>query len=128
METKDAVKKMSTQEVANRWLEMCNQGQFLECVNELYADNIISKEMSGTPDDHVSGKQNVIEKSEKWLDSVQEFHGGNISDPVIAQNHFTCKMSFDVSFKESGRQLMEEVCVFEVNDGKIIKEQFFYSI
>ncbi len=128
METKDVVNKMSTQEVANRWLEMCNQGQFIECVNELYADNIISKEMPGTPDDHVTGKQNVIEKSNKWLDSVQEFHGGEISEPVIAQNHFTCKMSFDISFKESGRQLMEEVCVFEVNDGKIINEQFFYSI
>lgn len=128
METKDIAKKMSTQEVANKWAEMCNQGQFLECVDVLYAENIISREMIGTPDDVVSGKQNIIEKSQKWLDSVQEFHGGNVSEPVIAQNHFTSIMNFDVTFKESGRQKMEEVCVFEVKDGEIINEQFFYSM
>jgi len=128
METKDIAKKMSTQEVANKWAEMCNQGQFLECVDELYAANIISREMIGTPDDVVSGKQNIIEKSQKWLDSVQEFHGGNVSEPVVAQNHFTSIMSFDVTFKESGRQQMEEVCVFEVKEGEIINEQFFYSM
>ena len=128
METKDVIKKMNTQEVANLWLEMCKQGQFMECVDALYDDSITGREMAGTPDDVVSGKQNVIDKSKAWLDSVKEFHGGDITAPVIAQNHFTCKMSFDITFKESGRQLMEEVCVFEVKDGKIINEQFFYSI
>jgi hypothetical protein len=37
-------------------------------------------------------------------------------------------MSFDVTFKERGRQQMEELCVFEVKDGKIINEQFFYTM
>ena len=128
MDTKDIAKKMSTAEVASKWADMCNQGQFLECVDLLYAENIVSKEMAGTPDDVVSGKQNIIEKSKKWLDSVQEFHGGNVSEPVIAQNHFTSIMSFDVTFKEIGRQQMEEVCVFEVKEGEIINEQFFYSL
>ena len=61
-------------------------------------------------------------------DNVVEFHGGEISEPLIADNHFTAKMSFDVTFKDRGRQQMEEVCVFEVNDGKIVNEQFFYTM
>jgi len=32
----------------------------------------------------------------------------------------------DVSFKNMPRRLMVEACVFEVKDGKIVLEQFFY--
>jgi len=119
---------MSTQEVANRLVEMCRQGQNMEAIAELYGDNVVSKEMPGAPSEVVSGKEAVTQKSAQWLNSVVEFHKGEISEPIVAGNHFTCKMDFDVTFKERGRQQMEEVCVFEVNDGKIVNEQFFYSM
>jgi hypothetical protein len=119
---------MNTQEVAKKWADMCRQGQNLECVNELYAENVTSREMPGIPDEVVSGKQNVWNKNKQWLDNVEEFHSGEVSDPVISGKHFTTKMSFDVTFKDKGRQQMEEVCVFEVKNGKIASEQFFYSM
>ncbi|MCL7754779.1 nuclear transport factor 2 family protein [Polaribacter sp. Z022] len=120
---------MNTLEVAKKWQEMCQQGKNIECIEELYADNITSKEMPGVPyGEVISGKKEVLEKSKQWLDDVIEFHSGEISDPVVAGNHFTSKMSFDVTFKSRGRQQMEEVCVFEVKDGKITNEQFFYTM
>ena len=51
-----------------------------------------------------------------------------ISDTIVANNHFTGKIYFDVTFKSSQRQQMEEVCVFEVQDGKTTNEQFFYTM
>ena len=120
---------MNTQEVAKKWQQMCQEGKNLECIEELYADNVVSREMPGVPNGEVvSGKKEVYEKSKQWLDDVIEFHGGKITDPVIADNHFTSKMTFDVTFKSRGRQQMEEVCVFEVQDGKITTEQFFYTM
>ncbi|RKE94928.1 nuclear transport factor 2 family protein [Ichthyenterobacterium magnum] len=119
---------MSTKDVANKWWNMCQQGKNLECVNDLYADNVTSREMPGMPDEIVSGKQNVWNKNKQWLDNVEEFHAGEISEPAVAGNHFTTKMTFDVTFKDRGRQQMEEVAVFEVKDGKISNEQFFYSM
>lgn len=120
---------MNTQEVANKWQSMCQQGQNLECIQELYADNVVSKEMPGVPNGEVcNGKEEVYTKSKQWLDNVVEFHGGDISDPKVAGNHFTTVMSFDVTFKDRGRQQMEEVCVFEVQGGKIVFEQFFYTM
>lgn len=119
---------MNTQEVANRWAEMCRTGQSLECIDELYADNITSREVPGVPDELTSGKQNVWNKSKDWLDNVEEFHSGEVSDPVVAGNHFTSKMTFDITFKDRGRQFMEEVAVFEVQNGKITNEQFFYTM
>lgn len=120
---------MNTNEVAQKWKQMCEQGKNLECITELYADNVVSKEMPGVPHGEiVSGKQNVMEKSKQWLEDVVEFHSNEISEPLVADKHFTSKMNFDVTFKSRGRQQMEEVCVFEVQEGKIVNEQFFYSM
>ena len=120
---------MNTQEVATKWKQMCLEGKNLECIQELYADNVVSKEMPGVPNGEVvSGKKEVFEKSKQWLNDVIEFHSNEISEPIIADNHFTSKMNFDVTFKSRGRQQMEEICVFEVQGGKITNEQFFYSM
>lgn len=120
---------MTTKEVANKWATMCREGKNLDCIHELYAENVISREMPGVPKGEiVSGKESVLNKSKEWLDNVIEFHSNEISEPVIAENHFTSKMSFDITFKDRGRQQMEEVCVFEVSNGKITNEQFFYTM
>ena len=118
---------MNTKEVANKWLTMCREGKNLEFIDAFYADNVVSKEMPDMPNAAISGKQNIWNKSKEWLDNVEEFHGNDISEPVVAGNYFTSKMSFDVTFKDRGRQQMEEVCVFEVQNGKIASEQFFYT-
>jgi len=118
---------MNTWDVAKKWKEMCEQGKNLECINELYAENVISKEMPGMGED-VIGKQNVWKKSKDWLESVEAFHASEIGEPIVAGNFFTAKMGFDCTFKERGRQKMEEVCVYEVKDGKIASEQYFYSM
>ncbi|GGZ90783.1 SnoaL-like domain-containing protein [Algibacter mikhailovii] len=90
---------MSTKEVANQWAQLCREGKNIECIESLYAENVSSKEMPGVPyGESITGKQSVLEKSKQWLDNVVEFHSGEISDPVIADNHFVSKMSFEVTF------------------------------
>ena len=119
---------MTTEQVANILVDMCRQGQNLEAIEALYHDEVESREMPGYPGELVKGIKAVHQKSEEWVNNVQEFHKGEISDPQVAGNHFTCTMSYDVTFKDRGRQQMDEVCVYEVNDGKIVKEQFFYAM
>lgn len=119
---------MDTQAVATKWKEMCEQGKGLDCINELYAENVVSREMPGMPGEVTTGKQNVWNKSKQWLESVEDFHASSISEPVVAGNFYTVKMAFDCTFKERGRQQMEEVCVYEVKDGKIASEQYFYNM
>ncbi|WGD34177.1 SnoaL-like domain-containing protein [Olleya sp. YS] len=119
---------MNTKEVAQQWASMCREGKNLECINELYADNVVSREMPGVPGEVITGKQNVWNKSKEWLDNVAEYHSGEVSEPLVADNFFTAKMSFDCTFKDRGRQQMEEVCVYEVKDGKIASEQYFYNM
>tara|TARA_R110002073_G_scaffold279026_1_gene443148 strand:+ start:436974 stop:437333 length:360 start_codon:yes stop_codon:yes gene_type:complete len=119
---------MNTKQVANRLVTLMRQGEGMTAVNELYADTIVSKEMPGFPQEVTSGKEAVTQKSAEWLNNVQEFHKGEISDPQVAGNHFSCTMDFDVTFKDRGRQQMNEICVYEVQNGKIVHEQFFYNM
>jgi hypothetical protein len=72
------------------------------------------------------GKEAVMGKTEYWYSTVEEVHSGEVSDPIVTGNFFSCTMDMDVTYKEHGRMPMNEVAVYEVNDGKIVSEQFFY--
>lgn len=100
----------------------------MQAIETLYADNIESFEQPGSPNAHVTGLDAIKQKAQQWGESVQEMHSGEVSDPLVAGNHFSVTMKNDVTFKEHGRMQIEEVCVYEVKDGKIVKEQFFYSM
>lgn len=119
---------MTTKDVANKLVQYCREGKNVDAINELYADNIVSKEMEGAPRNVTTGKADVLAKTVEWHNSVEEIHSGEISDPLVAGNHFTVTMNMDVTYKKSGRMPMSEIAVFEVKDGKIIAEQFYYNM
>ncbi len=118
---------MTVQEVANRLVELCRQGQNMQAIEELYADDIVSLEPEGSQAPRVEGKANVIEKEKGFFDMVEEMHGAEISDPIVASDFFSVTMSMDLTMKGMPRFTMEEVCVYGVKDGKINFEQFFFT-
>jgi len=122
------VETMKAHEVANRLVELCREGKNAQAINELYDDNIVSVEPEGSPmAGKTEGKQAVLDGTNRWYDSVQELHSAEISDPIVTGNFFACAMNVDATYKEHGRNVMNEICVFEVKDGRIIHSQFFYN-
>lgn len=119
---------MSTQEIANRLVELCRKGEFETCYKELYSPDVWSIEAEGSPNRKVQGLEAIAEKGKQWNEMMEEFHGSSVGDPIVSGNHFACTMMYDATFKEGGRTKMEEICVYEVKDGKIVKEQFFYPL
>lgn len=118
---------MTIQEVANRLVELCREGKIDEALIELFADDAVSIEandMMGPRE--IKSLKAIQEKSKMFQSMVEEFHGASISDPLIAGKHFTLTWALDATMKERGRVNMEEVCVYKVEDGKIVLEQFFY--
>ena len=55
---------------------------------------------------------------------IETMHALSVSEPLVAENSFACTMSIDVTMKGQGRMNMSELCVYLVQDGKIISEQF----
>ena len=122
---------MSTEAIAKRLVELCRAGKYEEAQRELYAEDAQSIEPDGLPPGalgNVKGLQAIFEKTHQFENAIEEVHGGNVSDPVVAGNWFSCEMTMDVTMKGAGRRVMTEICVYHVKDGKVDREQFFYDV
>ncbi len=118
---------MTIQEVANRFNELTQTNQWDKIQEELFSDDAVSIEPENSEGlKTVKGLAAIKEKGRLFNESIEEMHGGYSTAPVIGGNHFSVSMGMDVTMKGMGRINMDEVCVYEVKDGKIVKEQFFY--
>jgi hypothetical protein len=118
---------MTTQQIANRLAELCRLGQYEAAQKELYADDAISIEPYETPEfaKETKGLDAIIEKGHKFESMVEEMHGGDVSEPLVAGNTFAFVLSMDMTMKGKGRMNMSELCVYQVKDGKVVSEEFF---
>ena len=121
---------MTTQEVANKYVEMCNAGKMDEIQAALYAENAVSIEMEGAPgaSQKVEGMEAIKAKGQYWQGSVEAFHGIEVEGPVVAGEHFSCALKMDITYKGQARKKDEELAMFRVKNGKIVSEQFFYPV
>jgi hypothetical protein len=125
MPTLEAV--MTTQEVANRLSELFKQGKWMEAQEELFSNDAVSIEPPHAQGlQTVDGLDAIRKKGQQFSEMVEEMHGGWSGEPIVGGNHIAVAMGMDVTMKGAGRMKMEEVCVYEVKDGKVVKEQFFY--
>jgi len=119
---------MTVKEIANRLAELCRQGKYDTAQKELYSADAVSLEPEHSPGlQTVKGLDAIIEKGHNFQSMIETVHSSSVSDPIIAGNTFAVAAIFDATFKGMGRMPMEEVCVYEVKDGKVVKEQFFYK-
>ncbi|MDX2269012.1 MAG: nuclear transport factor 2 family protein [Bryobacter sp.] len=121
---------MTTAEIANKLVSLCSQGQFHVAMQELYSPDIVSVEaftMDGSSRE-VSGIEAVMAKGQKWVEE-NEVHSANIEGPLVAGGHFAVTFKMDITNKAMNMRMnIEEVAVYQVKDGKIIREEFFYSM
>jgi hypothetical protein len=120
-------KVMTTQEVANRMSELFKENQWDKVQDELYADDCESIEPANAPGmKSAKGREALKQKGAAFQQMIEEMHGGWVSELLVGGNYITCAMGLDVTMKGMGRINMNEVCVYEVKGGKVVKEQFFF--
>jgi hypothetical protein len=93
----------------------------------LFAEDVQSIEpptAKGLP--NARGKAAVRQKGEAIVSQVEVVHGAATTAPVVGGNFFAVGRSLDMTVRGVGRTQLNEVMVYEVKDGKIVREQFFY--
>jgi len=118
---------MTTQDVANRFNELAQTGQWDQIQQELFdsdAESIEPDHSGGMKS--AKGMEAIHEKAKHFGTMVEAMHGGYSNQPQVAGNHFAVAMGMDVTMKGQPRMTMDEIAVYEVKNGKIVKEQFFY--
>ena len=118
---------MTTQQVADRMNILFKENKWNIIQDELYAENCKSIEPEKSVGlKTVQGMAAIKEKGKQFNEMVEVMHGGFVSDLVVGGNFISCAMGMDVTMKGMGRMQMNEIAVYEVKDGKIISEQFFF--
>jgi hypothetical protein len=118
---------LTTQEVAARFNELAKQEKWFEIQDELFADNVRSIDPPGSPYfGYAEGKAAVRKKGEDFVKRIEAAHKRYTTEPIIAGNHFAVGREVDITVQGYGRIQINEIMLYEVKDGEIISEQFFY--
>ena len=117
---------MTTQQVADRLVELCRKGEYEKAQKELYAENAVSIEEQASPafEKETKGLKAIIEKGHKFDEMVETMHSASVSEPLVAGNSIAFQLKLDATMKGRGRSEMNEICVYKVKDGKIVSEYF----
>lgn len=121
---------MTTMEVGKGLVALCRQGKNLEAIDRFYSPSIESSEPCAMPgmDRIHKGIQAVKVKNQWWLDN-HEIHGGTVERPYPHGDRFIVYFKYDVTPKHTRQRMrLEETGLYTVQDGKILKEEFFYSM
>src|SRR5215831_7267733 len=123
MTPKEAI---TTKEVADILVKLCSVGKFEEAAKALYSPDIVSVEPGAPPGQsrEATGLAAVMAKGEWWV-ANHEVHASTVEGPLVASPYFAVTYKLDVTFKpEKRRFTMEEVAVYKVANGKIVREEF----
>jgi hypothetical protein len=121
---------MTTQEIANRYQELMSQREFIEIQDTLYHEDVVCQESEKAPSMGMSlftnGREAVKAKGIARRATIETMHSYSCSTPLVAGDYFSVVLKQEVTFKGKPRMWVEEIGVFHVVDGMVVKEQFFY--
>lgn len=121
---------MGTMDIAKKMVELCRQGKNMEALSTLFADDMVSVEAGAPPgmQREAKGLAAAKAKGEWWL-ANHEIHSASITGPWPHDDRFIVRFEYDVTFKPAGQRMkMDEVGLYTIRDGKIVREEFFYSM
>lgn len=120
-------KTVSIQTIAARFHELAQQENWFEIQDELFADDVKSVEPAGSPYmPNAEGKTQVRRKAETFVQKIEALHSARTTAPVVAGDHFAVGREVDITVQGIGRIQINQVMLYQVKDGRIVSEQFFY--
>jgi len=121
---------MTTQQVADRLVALCRENDYDRAMNELYGPDIVSIEPFAPPGKSAESRGLAAVKAKaEWWTGAHTINEARVEGPLVADFHFCVRFFFDVTQKATGTQMrFSELGVYEVKDGKIVREEFFYSM
>lgn len=117
---------MSTQEVAEKVVELVRQQAWYKALDTLYDKDIVSVEASASEGESAEkrGIDQLRGKIDWWLNAM-EVHSFNAKGPFVAHDRFVVQYDADVTEKNSKKRFqLSEVGVYTVKNGKIVREEF----
>ncbi len=117
-------------QIANKLVALCKQGKNRDALDTLFSDEVVSIEAGAPPgaQREATGLAAVKAKNDWWM-ANHEIHSANVTGPWPHDERFVVGFQYDVTNKPSGKRMkMDEVGLYTIMNGKIVREEFFYSM
>jgi ketosteroid isomerase-like protein len=124
---------VDTKQIGKSLVDLCNQGKNMDAIDSLYSKDVVSVEATGSPEmpRESKGIDQIRAKNRWWYDN-NEVHSGKAEGPFPNEDRFAVKFFYDVTAKngpmKGKRFQMNEVGLYTVKNGKIVREEFFYDV
>ena len=121
---------MTTMEIGKKLVALCKQGKNIDVLNTLFAEDAVSVEAMAPPggQQETKGLAGIRGKGAWWVNN-HEVHSASVTGPWPHGDRFIVGFQYDVTNKPSGKRMkMDEVALYTVRNGKIVREEFFYDM
>jgi ketosteroid isomerase-like protein len=121
---------MNTIEIARQLVALCREGKNDEALQTLCSPDLVSVEaMPGADGKQESIGMAAVKAKGEWWVSNHEIHSAAVTGPWPHGNRFIVGFQYDVTFKPTGKRMkLDEVGLYTVEGGKIVREEFFYDM
>lgn len=118
---------MEIAEIAERLVACCREGREADALETLYADHAVSVEAVDMGQGRETVGRAAIAGKHAWWESAMEVHEASAKGPFLhGPDRFAVIFAADVTERASGKRIkMQEVGLYTVADGKIVREEFF---
>ena len=121
---------MTPMDIGKELVALCQQGKNQEAIDRFYDPNVESVEAVAMPGigQTQKGIAAIKGKNQWWADN-HTVHGASVEGPFPNGDRFIIRFKYDVTPKQTGKRMtMDETGLFSVRNGKIAKEEFFYTM
>jgi ketosteroid isomerase-like protein len=121
---------MNTLEIGKKMVELCREGKNDEAIKTLFSKDIVSVEAGAPPgqDATTKGMEAVLGKGKWWVDN-HIVHSAKAEGPWPHGDRYIVRFTYDVTFKPDNKRFtMDEAALYTVANGKVVKEEFFYTM
>jgi ketosteroid isomerase-like protein len=121
--------EMTLEEIAKELVAGCKEGREKENLHKLYAPDAVSVESLDMGGGRETKGVDAILGKHHWWDSTFIVHKLGVEGPFThGEESFAVIFEMDTENRESkDRRQDREVAVYHVKDGRITREEFYYS-
>jgi ketosteroid isomerase-like protein len=120
---------MTLNEIGQELVNGCREGRAKENLQKLYAPDAVSVEAADMGNGTTVTGIPAIEGKHDWWEGAMTVHSQTVGGP-FAHGADRFAVTFDVDYTDNAtgkRDTMQEVGVYHVAGGKIVREEFFYG-
>ncbi len=116
--------------VGNALVDANKSGEIEQLLAAHYSADVVSVEAAqgeGMP--RVAEGIDALKGKHAWWESTMEMHSSETEGPFFfAPDRFAVRFAMDATNRETGERMQAaEIGVYTVADGKIVREEFFWS-